>query len=225
MALTLAELITEIQCLSGRTGDTVLITSARITRWLNEAQDAIVRVCVGHLDLETRGSLAALVSGTYQYPLSAVSPSVQHVLDIAYIDGTQSKPLDYIDTDQFDDDYPDPANSGITGIPCQWTRRGQYIEVYPVPGSAEATKVVKINYTKKPTAFAVASPSAVCSMLECDNGLIWYALAEAWVVIGQNDAEVVKYRVLFKNWLEDEYRPYKDGLYGSTGDGLYPGGA
>lgn len=225
MALTLSELIVEVKALCGRTGDTVLVTDTRVTRWLNEAQDAIVRVCTGHLDLETRGNLATLLNGTYQYALSAVTPSVVHVLEAAYIDGTQSRELDYIDTDEFDDDYPDPANMGVTGIPKVWTRRGQYLELYPVPGSAEVGKAVKINYTKTPTAFAAATPTATCSMLECDNGLIWYALAEAWTVIGQNDSEVTKYKTLFKNWLEEEYRPYKDGLYGSTADDLFPGGA
>jgi hypothetical protein len=209
--MTLTELITEVQALTGREDDTVLITQARVVRFLNDAQDVIARACVGHLDLETKDADAiTIATGTYSYSFAAITPAVLHLLDAYYMDGAQSYKLCYRDTADFDEDYPDPTV--YSGTPSEWTRRGSSIEVYPLPTSAENGKYIRLNYTKAPTAFSVSSLSASCTMTDADKGLIYYAVSEAFRAIGGHQAEADDYKKWFYEWLGD-YRKLKDGLY------------
>lgn len=219
MALTLSELITEVQALTGREDDTVLITSARVTRFLNEGQDEIARACIGHVDLETKDADAiTLVTGTYSYSYAAISPAVLHLWNAFYMDGTSSCEMLYRDTEDFDRDYPDPTQ--YDGQPVEWTRRGSSIEVYPRPTSAENGKYIRLDYAKKPTAFAVASLSATCTMTDADKGLIYYAVSEAFRAIGGHQAESDEYKKWFYEWL-GTYRQDKDGRYMAEGNRLF----
>lgn len=208
----LSELITEVQALTGREDDTRLITSSRIVRWLNEAQIEIVQKCIGHIDLEVKDVDAiTLVAGTYSYSFSALTPTVMYPLRAYYMDGARSGEIEYLDTDEFDDEYPDPTS--VTGtIPQCFTRRGSSLELFPVPSSAEAGKYLRLDYTKRPTAFTTSTLTATCDMSDADKGLIFYAVAEAFRAIGNKQAESDSWRNNFLVWLE-EYRQEKDGLY------------
>ena len=210
--MTLSELITEVQALTGREGDTVLITSARVIRWLNEAQNKIINRCYGHLDLETKKADAIeLVADTYSYDFSSISPAIHYLLHAYWIDGSASRELDYLDTDKFDEEYPSPSDLA-TGIPTEFTRRGSTIEIYPVPTSGEAGKYIRLDYTKKPTAFSSDDTTATCDMSDADQGLIYYAVSEAWAAVGNKEQESITWKNRFLDWLES-YRAEKDSLY------------
>jgi len=224
MALTYTEMITEVQALTGRENDTVLITSARVLRWLNEGQLEIALECTGHLDLETKHATAlTLVASTYSYSFSAITPTVLHLLTAFYMDGTGSKELLYRDTEDFDRDHPIPSLQ--TGIPNQYTRRGSTIEIYPAPSSAEAGKYIRLDYTKRPTDMSIAQTTS--QLVDSDKGLIYYAVAEAFRAIGGDKvAEANLYRDTvnktgwFYDWLYD-YKLQKDGRYHSAANRLF----
>lgn len=209
--MILTELIAEIQALTGRDEDTVLVTDERIVRWLNEAQIHIVKKCVGHIDLETKHVTAiALEDGVYSYGFEGVTPTVFHLLEAYYLDGVLSRRMGYVETDTFDKAYPSPADCA-DGIPQEWTRRGYAIEVYPVPTASESGKYIRLDYTKRPTAFSISSLEAACDMSDADQGLIYYAASEAFKAIGSKQSESDTYMQYFLSWLED-YRQQKDGF-------------
>ena len=311
MSMTLTQLVAEVQALTGRENDSVLITAARVTRWLNEAQSDIVNACRGHLDLDTSGNLlfeiataetvanttwnaggtvmtnasaiwktagltlvaagdfvkvlsgtnstvgyysvasvdsntqitlnttigtspsgvvyeiyhnGCLYAGVFQYDFSSITPEIQFLREVFYMDGFNSRRLNYVDTEYFDRDYPSPTDLS-TGIPVEWTRRASVIEVYPVPTASEQGKYLRLNYTKKPTAFATASMSATCDMSGADTGLVYFAVSEAFKAIGNKTSEANSYRESvsktgwYYSWLDD-YRKEKDGLYLSEGNTL-----
>jgi hypothetical protein len=211
MAMTQAELVAEVQVLTGRENDTALIIPARITRFLNEGQTVVARKCLGHIDLETKDPDAmTLVTATYSYSFTALSPAVLHPIGLFYMDGASSQKLTYKETDTFDEDYPDPTQT--SGIPQFWTRRGSTIEVWPPPSSSENGKYLRLDYSKAPTAFTVAATTATCTMAEADKGLIYYAASESFRAIGNKVTEADDQKKWFYEWL-DEYQRDKDGLF------------
>ncbi|TSA52230.1 MAG: hypothetical protein D4R45_07280 [Planctomycetaceae bacterium] len=220
MANTVTQNVTEVQALCGRENDDVLITTARVVSFLNFAQDRIIRRCPGHIDLETKDADAiTLVASTFSYSFAGLSsPSVAYPLRLFYMNGTASKMLNYKDTDEFDEDYPSPSD-GATGIPEIWTRRGYTVEIYPIPSSSEAGDYLRLDYTGKPTAFSTGSMTATCSMTDADEGLIFFALSEAFSAIGGKDQDAAKYRAKFEDWLEG-YRMDKDTLFMAEGNSL-----
>lgn len=211
-AMALSDLIVEVQALCGHQDDDVLITQSRVTNWLNWAQLRTVRRCPGHMDLETSDVTAfTLVASTWKYSFSGFSPAVFYPLRLYYLDGTQSQLLKYLDTDHFDRDYPSPADLR-DGIPFEWTRRAKTVEIYPVPTSGEAGNYLRLDFTKTPTAFDTATLAGTSDLSEADEGLIHFAVSEAFSAIGNKDADVVKYRAKFEDWL-DTYRMDKDSLF------------
>jgi len=206
-------LIEEIQALTGRTDDTILITAARCVRWLNEAQLDIVRKCKGHLDLETKDVDAiTLVADTFSYSIASFDPVLFYLLRVYYMDGANSIRLEYKDTDEFDSKYPSPADLA-DGIPSKYTRRANAIEVYPVPTSSEAGDYLRVDYTKRPTAFSVSSLTATCDMNDAYEGLIYFGASKAFKAIGGDKVtESDRYWGYYQNWL-DGYQMEKDGLY------------
>lgn len=297
--MILSALIAEVQALTGREDDTVLVTSARVIRWLNDAQQYIVKRCIGHLDLETKDADAiSLISGVYSHSFAYLSPTVQHLLDVYYMDGAQSRQLWYRETSKFDEEHPDP--SLYEGIPCEWTRRGNAIELYPTPSDSEGAyseitlaetvtattwstdgktmtgsgstwktagvtlvevgdvikivsgtnatagycqvvtvtndteivldrsigaspsgvtykfykkvKVLRLNYTKRPETFVIGTLTASSDMSDSEQGLIYFAVSEAFKAIGGKQAESDTYMQYYLAWLDD-YRQQKDGLY------------
>jgi hypothetical protein len=217
--MTLSELIAEVQALTGRSDDAVLITSARIVRFLNDAQTEIVRFCPGHIDLEVKDADAlTLVTSTYSYSFAALSPAVFHLWAAYYMDGVQSYEMLYRDTEDFDRDHPDPT--AYSGMPTQWTRRAATIEVYPLPTTAENGKYIRLDYTKTPTAFSTGSLTATCQMSDAHKGLIYYSVAEAFRAIGGHQAEADAYKGYFNEWLVD-YHDLKDGKSRSILDRLF----
>lgn len=216
---TVGALIEEIQALTGRTDDTALITAARCVRWLNEAQLKIVNVCKGHLDLEVKDVDAiTLVDGTYSYSIASFDPTLYYVLRAFYMDGSNSRQLDWLDTDTFDNEYPSPTDLS-DGIPIEFTKRINSLEVYPVPTSAEAGKYLRVDYTKRPTAFSVSDLTAACDMEDATEGLVYFGVSKAFKSIGNKKTESDDYYNYFLDWL-DTYRMKKDGLYGKETESL-----
>ena len=214
-------MITEIQHLTGHVGDTDLVTTARCARWLNDAQLDIIEHCVGHLDLEYKHPTAiTLEDGVYSYSLASLSPALMHFLRAYYIDGANSEELDYKSTEDFDLDYPSPLD-GSEGPPTKVTRRGNTIEIYPVPSASEAGKYLRVDYTKRPTAFVTTNLSAVCDMSDADAGLIYFAVSKAFKAIGgEKLSESERYYQYYLDW-RDTYRETKDGLLMANLDNLF----
>jgi len=218
-AMALSELITEVQALSKRTSDMVLITQSRVANFLNWAQMRIVRRCPGHVDLETSDvSAITLIASTWQYSFASLSPKVFYPLRLYYMDETASVELYYLETDHFDRDFPSPADLA-DGIPDLFTRRGSSFEIYPVPTAAEAGNFLRLDYTKIPTAFDTDLLSGTSELLDSDEGLIMFATSEAFSAIGNKDAEAAKYMGKFELWL-DNYRMDKDSLFMAEGNSL-----
>jgi len=217
----LGALITEIQLLTGRVGDTEIVTSDQCVRWLNRAQLDIANACNAHINLVHKHDTAiTLVADTYSYSIASLSPSLLHFLKAFYIDGTNSKKLSYVRTEDFDLAYPNPLSQS-TGIPDEVTRRGMSLEVYPVPTSSEAGKYLRADYAKRPTAFTTSDLTALTDLTDAEEGLVFYATSKAFkAVAGEVLAESDRYWQYYLAWLEG-YRQEWDGNLMSGVDELF----
>ncbi|KPL25591.1 MAG: hypothetical protein AMJ75_00335 [Phycisphaerae bacterium SM1_79] len=187
MTLGCASMITEVQELAGRSGDTVLITSDRCMRWLNDAQDEIVRRCPGLPDTETddRTSLTC-VSDDVTYSLASFDPTVCHCLEVWYMDGDQSKKLKYLPPDEFETKYPDPTSGDYTpDKPVYWTVQGKdLLKIVPRPSSDEAGDTLRVLYTGYADDFSAADATRASDINHVHQMLVDYGLWQAWGAIG-----------------------------------------
>ena len=218
MALTCTQMITEVKELIGRGSDSVLITDTRVARFLNEAQDFIARKCPGLRDLNVKDTTTFdTVQDQLEYDVSSLSAKVCHLLNVWYLDGTNSLKLDFKMHDEFDEQWPDPT-AYDTGKPHSWTYRGTKIELFPVPSSDYAGKDLRLDYTKYPTTL---SGSATSDLDRADDGLIMYAITKCWRHIGGRDAEYQKAKTEFIDWFVNEYKPYCDLVISWDGESFF----
>jgi hypothetical protein len=238
MSLTLTEMIIEVRANVGRPTDTTVITDTRITRWLNDAQKHIVRDIVGLVGRDVKDITSLLlVSDQLSYSITSITPKVAHILKLFYYDATtgseETRELDYLALDEFDRAFPRPdvvdANK-----PGSWTRRGNAIEVIPIPSSSysdDANKVLRINYTAYAPDLSGASDTSELSIMEdADEGLLYYATSKAWEMIGKED----KYKLWLgkftspnestgkRGWLE-RYKLKSDAMIAWDGNILFDG--
>ena len=142
-------MITETQALTQRVNDTALITTARVTLFLNQAQKRIAERTPGLIDLQTKDtSSLTLAADQLAYSFASFSPAVCHLLAVFYIDTTSSVPLKFMMLDEFDEKWPSPTDLD-TNQPIWWTRRANTIEVWPVPSSSHE-KTLRVDYTGYP---------------------------------------------------------------------------
>lgn len=217
----IGQMVLEIQTLTGRVGDTELVTTARCVRWANEAQFDIASVCPGHVDLEYKHATAVtLLDATYSYSLTGISPTILYFLRAYYMDGASSYELDYKKTEDFDYDYPSPSDL-TGGRPTTVTKRGKTLEIVPVPTSGEAGHYLRLDYTKRPTSFVTDSLTATCDMEDADEGIIQFGVSRAFKAIGGDKlSESDRYMNYYLAWREG-YREKKDGLMMSALDELF----
>ena len=219
MALTGAGLTDEIQAVTGRTTDgESLVTTARCARWLNEGQEKIARECVNLecLNFSNRDSIDT--TQTLKYSVNDITVGdtstmerVNRVFRVYYLNGLESTELTYMFTDEFDAEYPDPTHTNVPkNIPTHWTRRGNYIEIFPLCQTAYCDKDLRFVGDFWPHDLTTDDPtySDIC---DGDKGLIAYGAYKAWGAIG-NIIEEVKWKKKFEEWL-NEFKTDNDTLH------------
>jgi len=205
--LTLAQMIDEVQARVGREDDTTLITDARLTKFINEAQRFIAKKLKGIPELYGKDTSLSTITDTVEYSISTIDPC--YIIGVWYIDGSESKRLIYQHHDEFDSKAPDPTHADFSASkPCYYTRRGTNIQIWPRPSSSYASKTIRIDYQKWPTDLSGSNTSDLQRM---DEGLMLYAEYKAWDTIGGETGKAEKREA----WLEfqDWIREMRDHLY------------
>lgn len=229
MALTGDSLTDEVQALCGRTDDTVLITDARVARWLNEGQRDVAGRVVGINSLNFKNITSTDFTQTLSYALTEwtvgdeTEQGICHIHDAFYVDGADSIRLQEMFTDEFDLAYPDPTHSDIAfNKPTHWTRRGNSIEIFPVPACSYVDKDFRMDGDFYPEDFTTndTTYSDICG---ADEGLISFALSKAWRAIGEkakSDEAKVDYEVWLAGYREqnDIIHAWDGNLYGQGVD-------
>lgn len=208
MGLDSDALIDEVQALTGRTGDTALITDARVNRWLNEAQVKIAEEIPGLLDLEFDCTTWTCITDGIKYDLAEltmVSDTTTvndccHIHDIYYIDGAESIKLDFQPQDEFDDELIDPTHTDFSpNKPTRWTRQGNQVKIRPLIDDDYSGDTLRVHGTKYAADITGASTSDIN---HADKGLIYYSVAEAWGAMG-NEEKFAIWGLKFNGWLAD----------------------
>lgn len=210
MAYSCVSLIAEVKAVVGRTDDTVHITDARTMNWLNDAQDAIVEACpeLDFLRFSNRTSLDTTV--VLKYAISDITvgdetiyTKICYLNEIYYLDGVESVKLNFVMTDEFDKEWPDPTHADVPrGKPEWWTKRAGNIEIYPVCLTAYADNDLRFEGTRYAKEFTAADTTRVSDLSKADEGLLRWAVSRAWGYIGTADKEVL-WDAKFNNWLAD----------------------
>ncbi len=205
----------------GRSTDTGVITDARVTLWLNEAQRDIAERIPGLLALDMKNTTSVDFTSKLEYSLSdftsPLSDTTQqnricHVFNVWYLDGNESEKLTFVPADDFDDQIVDPTHSDRSYNVKQrmWTRRGSKIEVYPLGATTNHDKNFRLDgqvYAQDFSDDAWDSTSRTSDLEWADEGLIKYAEYKGWRAIGGDTgrANAAIARVEYNAWF-DEYR-------------------
>lgn len=215
--LTGEQLTDEVKEIIGRSEDTVLITDTRVARWLNEAQDRIIEECPGLHSLTFKNTTSIDTTVTLRYAISDITVGdssdnrVCHIFDVWYLDGNESRHLNFLHIDEFDEEWPDPTHSDIPKTkPSYWTRRGNYIEMTPLCLTAYCDKDLRFDGDYYPRDFTLNDAGASdFSQADADKGLILYAVGEAWAAIGSGEA-LAKSQLWKKKFSNPEPLPGED---------------
>lgn len=205
--LSCQEMIDEIQARTGRTGSNdPLIDATRCTRWQNEGQRVIVQQIPSIPSLNFDNRTTHDTTGTTRYSIQEISIgdiSTERppcwIRQVWYLDGHESRELEFLPPDEFDSLYPDPTHEDENfGKPLKWTQRGNTeIEIYPYCDSAYWDKDLRFTGDFYPADFTTDSTqSSDISM--ADELLVQYGVWQAWKAIG-NLAEEVKARKAWSN--------------------------
>lgn len=221
MSLSLPELIDEVKELMGRGDDSVVITDARVLRWLNDAQKDIAEKCPGLQCLEMKNTSSVDTTQKLEYALadwtsSVVTPSdtadvstenrICHIWNVWYIDGNESRQLHFKPTDEFDTDRADPTHDDYqTYKPDQWTRRGSNLEIRPLCSCSYCDKDLRIDCGVYPREFTATDSTEASVLDDADEGLILYAQSRAWSYCGGDRAaqEAATKWAQYLAWQED----------------------
>ena len=220
--MTGEELTDEIRAITGRPGASGngVITDARVTRWLNEGQAEIVEQCVGLHGMSFVNTTSLDTTAVLRYAIAditvgdiSVEDAVCRVFDVYYLDGNESRHLEFVPTDEFDKQYPDPTHSDIaTNIPAIWTRRSQNIEIMPLPDSGFYDKDLRFDGDFYAGDFTTNDTTG-SDITGADELLIAYGTWKAWGAIGGREAtlEELKWK---RKWIDrlDEFRAQNDDL-------------
>ena len=228
MALTGGELVDEVKAFVGRSNpdDAVLVTDTRITRALNAGQRKIVEKCPGLHSLTFKNTTSLDTTQVLQYAIAditvgdvSVAQTACHIWDVWYLNGNNTIKLIFAHTDEFDLEYPDPTHSDfVPDLPRHWTRRGNYIEIYPLCATAYCDKDLRFDGDFYPEDLTT-NTGEESDISNADEGLIMYGIAEAWAAIG-NPASMLKSQAWhnkFNVWLE-EFKEQNDTLHEWNGN-------
>ncbi len=187
MALGYTTFTTEIQAQLGKQAADTTITTARCGRWLNQSIRDIVYATPGLRDVHRmdRDTLKCQ-EDVYEIDLAQfVTYPVAHVIKLRYLD-TTNKNYHQIEpfvggTDQWDARYPYiPDLTG--GIPREYVKRGNKLEIAPAPGSAQANKPIWIEYTHLPPDI---SGSTTAALTDFDEALLALSVAYGLRTLGK----------------------------------------
>lgn len=222
MALTGAQLTDEVQVLIGRANTDPLVDDTRCARWLNEGQEIIIETCPGlkavgfknTTSLDTTQVLAYNLSDITVGDLTTQKPC--HIFNCFYMDGNESIKLTFLHQDEFDEKYPDPTSSDYAADkPKWWILRGQTIEMFPLCATAYCDKNLRFDGDYYPKDMTTNSTYA-SDLSRADAGLIFYATAQAWAAIGNEDRYAIQI-TKFENWL-DKYQAKNEICQGWDGN-------
>lgn len=212
MALTGTALTDEVQALCGRPTNQVLLTNDRVTRWLNEAQRKIAEECpdLEELQFVNEGSLDT--TETILYALNEITVGDEtderpcYIFDVFYMDGIESRKLEWIHPDEFDSEYPDPTHTDIAKHrPTHWTMQadlsGGYVKMMPFCLTTYCDKDLKFVGSMYPAEFTVEDTTR-SRLVDCDDALIAYAVGKGWGAIGNEEKAGVWWNK-FAGTLED----------------------
>lgn len=211
--LTGEELIDEVQAVTGRTASgESLADVTRCIRWINEAQEKIARECVDLECLHFKNTTSLDTSVQLKYDIADITvgdtstaEKVNRIFNVYYLDGNESRKLIWTFPDEFDEMYPDPTHSDIAKTsPTHWTRRGNYIEMFPLCLTAYCNKDLRFEGDFWPHDLSVAD-ATYSDISGGDEGLIAYAAWKIFNAIGGNTAtlEALKWKKTFNDWLDD----------------------
>lgn len=213
MGLSCEELTDEIQALTGRIGDTILVDDTWCCRRLNEAQVYIVDHCLQLTDLEFKNTTSIdFATDDVSYDIGDITAAdttdegVAHIQSVWLLDGANSILLDFQPKDEFDAVLIDPTSSDHSaGKPTRWTRRGNNIEVAPRPSSTYNGKDMRIDGVRYAAEFATNDTSA-SEIPDADEGLEYYAVAKAFGAMGDE----AKRRIWWKKFTNPNPLPGED---------------
>lgn len=212
MALTGAQLVDEVQAIIGRESDQVLADNTRVVRWLNEAQKTIAEECPNLDCLQFTNTASIDTTEIILYPVNEITighcsteEAVCYLTDVYYLDGNESRKLEFIHPDVFDDEYPDPTHSDIPkSKPTHWTMQadlsGGYVKMMPMCLTAYCDKDLKFVGTFYPRDFTTED-SSVGGIKGADNALIAYGVWKSWAALGDTEEEI-KWQSKFNGELE-----------------------
>lgn len=216
MALTCAEMIDEVKAATGRENDTALITEARVTRWINEAQRDIASKCTALHALTFKNATSHDTTVTLAYAIGDITAgdytaqTVNRIWDVYYLDGVESQKLTFLHNDEFDAKWPDPTHSDIeTAKPNWWTRRAKNIEIMPVCSTEYCDKDLRFDGDYFPRSFS-SDATELSDLSEADDLIIGYATSKAWHAIGQH-GKAQEYSTAYEVGLDD-YKARNDRL-------------
>ena len=221
MALTCAELITEVKAAIGRDTDTVLITDTRVLRWLNKAQEDIAEKCAGLLSMDFKNTTSVDFTQKLSWPLAdwtssntsnvlgsdnTTSNHICHIKTAYYAFSSSSHRLQYVPLDDFDNRYIDPTNVDFSANePLVFTRRGNNIEIAPGCSTTQTDKDFRLDGSLYPSDFTSTTSTAYSGLDRADDILIAYAIFKSWAYIGKKDeaqAWLSKYNGLLEEYKE-----------------------
>jgi hypothetical protein len=198
--LTGEQLVDEVRGNVGRDGttDAGVITDARVTRWLNEAQQTIVEACPGLTCREVEDVTSFYcISDEISYSFASFVSGLMvcHPLRLSFRNGNESHDMEFLPPDEFDSQYPDPTHADYSPAkPYHWTRRGNTVEVAPRPSedwkaaaAGDLTGVFRFVYTAFAEDFTT-NDADESDITRADEGLIAFATAKAWEAIGNEGA-------------------------------------
>jgi hypothetical protein len=172
MSTLVSSLITQARARINETS-TTFHTEANLIAYANESQKYVVR--------ETKclegSSTSAVVSGTQDYALPSDLLQIRRIT----FDGIKLFPINFVDLDEAELDETD-----ITGAPANYFIWNDSIYLYPIPGSSDAGKYLKIFYYKAPVAIT-ASTDAIETKPVYDDVIVAYMTYLALVKDSESD--------------------------------------
>lgn len=208
MALTGAGLTDEIQALCGRPTNQVLLTNARVTRWLNESKRKIAEECPDLEELQFVNETSLDTTETILYAFNEITVGDEtdqmpcHIFDVFYLDGNESRELEYIHPDEFDADWPDPTHSDIPkSRPTHWTIQadlsGGYVKMMPFCLTTYCDKNIKFVGSMYPADFTTEDTTRG-RLIDCDNAQIAYGVWQGFKAIG-NGLKAAEWKKTWSN--------------------------
>ena len=211
MALGCSDLIAEVKELVGRGTNVVdsnLITNDRVMQWLNQAQEIIVEECADVPSLKFKNITSVDTTQKLSYPFSDLTssdwtaPEVAYIADVFYLNGTDSVKLNYVFTDEFDVEFPDPTHSDFAfDKPHWWTQRNKTIEIVPLCATAYHNKTLRIDGIFYAKDFSSTTATRVSDITRADEWLVYFSVAQAFAAIGDKPQED-SYTAKFNQWQE-----------------------